>query len=124
VVREYLVHRKALKKHHPRYKQNCPTGCLHLGYNIKRFKKCEECPLLEEEENFKRKAEGQFKAKIPRNKHRFDEVLKVFYVVMAMEDVPKEKISVKNNCFLNVYLSEQRYAEEKADFKGDESEQD
>lgn len=42
----------------------------------------------------------------------FDETLQILYSVMSFEDAPKERLSVKNNLLLNIYLSERQFRDE------------
>lgn len=50
-------------------------------------------------------------------KFDFDKLLSTLYTVIGLEDMPKEKLSIKNYQMLSVFLSEKNYSDELDDLK-------
>lgn len=79
--------------------------------------------MKQKTESFKRSTEQIWKDVLGfrADYYRFDKVLNTLYEVRNLEDLPKEKMSVKTANFLSVYLSEKNLHSDIKNYKPDDN---
>lgn len=89
----------------------CPLECPNSEkyFDLNRYRKCDECPHKIARDDFKLKTVdliGDFLGEKKAEKFRFDKFEQTLFTIINLEDLPKEKMSVKTHKLLSAYLSE------------------
>jgi len=114
LCRNYFTFVDDFNKLHPRYRL-CPVECED-GYNAKRFKKCDDCPVKDKEDLFKERVLETWKETGVR-KYIFEQVLSFVYKAIRFKETPKESMTVYTHGIVSVYVSEDNLHKAKKDYE-------
>lgn len=104
---------------------SCPVECPKEnasaednGFNPNRRKFCDGCDKAHLKNRFREKTLEFWQNRLgsKADNFRFETIESVLYDVIASEDMPKDKISVKTQALLDVYLFEKNKARAIEDF--------
>lgn len=115
---------KSSEKLSPAY-LSCPVECPKEnpgaednGFNPNRRKFCDGCDKAHIKNRFKEKTIEFWSKRLGRHasRFRFEQMESVLYDVIGCENLPKDRISVKTQSLLDVYLFEKNKARAIEDF--------